>query len=563
MITPILITVTLLVASQSDELLKEMNQPSPSIENVEKLLKDGVEIDYKNSEGMTALAIGAMKNANASCLKLLLGNNANADCQDLDGNTPLMLSIKWNTSLEVPLTLRDASNLSLSNKKGDTAFHFVTKYSGDPKYYDLIFKANSAAGLAKDATTSPLHTFANSGEPFPDPSLIEYILGAGISIDLPDKRGKTAIALAIKKGNVALVKTLLKHEASTEKPDLIIEALDSKPIKTDLLETLLEKGVTLSDEARAIIEGKAQLKKKLLSEGLLPEPSRQVVSNKFYIPRNTPTAPLYMSDAELILPKEEERVLRNPGTGTKKNPILKNLEKGHESFENARTRLRKDISRWTVPMIESLGAYSGVFKNEGAAEISHIKASLGAWSASEYLTIYYQDITDKPGQSHYRDIREANASYEKEYKATFLDLPNRYPELKYRLARLYCPPRCGSCNGSGTRGEITIREIGIYLKGYCTYCGGSGSTSPGSIWSKACTGCDGEGWINREYPVYRETVKLPCYGCDGTGECKVCDGDSRLSAFRPECNSCKNLGFFTTESYGCSTCEKSSYYYWR
>lgn len=543
----LILAIYFLTLSQSSDLIKEMNKSSPSEDVVAVLIDSGANIEGIDASGRTALAVGAKCNIDDNCVNLLLQCGADPDTKDHDGNTPLMLALKYNLSLEMVESLTAKSNLVIKNKDGLSALNFVCLYKDASDYYTILFSSLEAldeTGAAEQSTStseSPLHSFANRRRcidgKFLAAELAGLILNSGFSINAKNKRKRTAIELAITRENLALTLFLLENGA-LGKDDLLTFSLGLRNTHMPIIELLMDKGASLNDASKEIIEKNNRLRKHSLFNDVTNNNNRE-----FVVPSNTPLAPVTWEDAVATLPAQK------PGA------ITRGLKNANESFVTAKTRLEKGLDSWTVPMNSALDAYAQIYRNNTTATVlSHIEAAHGAWNASEYLCIRYQDLRDLPGTFFYANLRKDNSDYEKEFKKEWRNVqeyPSRFPELKYKLARLYCPPPCTSCQGSGDGGYI--------FDNTCMVCYGSGILARGTIFVRECFDCSGKGW----YWFQGVEHKVSCKICRGSGHCQICDGTSRLPSYRKKCKGCNNQGFFTKASYGCNSCKSSKYYYWK
>jgi ankyrin repeat protein len=555
----LILAIYFLTLSQSSDLIKEMNKSYPSEDVVAVLIDSGANIEGIDASGRTALAVGAQCNIDANCVNLLLQCGADPDTKDHNGNTPLMLALKYNLSREMVESLTAKSNLVIKNKDGLSALNFVCKYGDASDYYTILFSSLEAldeTGTAEQSPStseSPLHSFADRRRcddgKFLAAELAGLILNSGFSINAKNKRKRTAIELAIARENLDLTLFLLENGA-LGKDDLLTFALGRENIHLPIIELLMGEGASLNDASKKIIEKNNKLRKHSLFNDLTNNNNNNNNNNnrEFVVPSNTPLAPVTWEDAVAILPPEDEDT-----RGGKAR--IKALKTADEFFVTAMKRLEKGLDSWTVPMNDALDAYTRVYRNNTTAKvISHMKAARGAWNASAYLCKRYEGLSDKPGIFFIANLRKDNSDYEEEFKKEWRNVqeyPSRFPELKYKLARLYCPPSCTSCQGSGDGGYI--------FDNTCLACYGSGILARGTIFVRECFDCSGKGW----YWFQGVEHKVSCKICRGSGHCQICDGNSRLPSYRKKCKVCNNQGFFTKASYGCNSCKSSKYYYWK
>ena len=119
---------------------------------VKNLLDNGADINKVYDDGCTPLLI-ATYNGDIQCIRLLLGYGADVNkSNNHDGETPLLVTIKYNNSNyfeillyvgtynrkkrpedyieRIKLFLEYGADVNKANKDGETPLHYVLKYSG-------------------------------------------------------------------------------------------------------------------------------------------------------------------------------------------------------------------------------------------------------------------------------------------------------------------------------------------------------------------------------------------------------------------------------------------------
>ena len=87
---------------------------------ISTLLKLGVDVDHKSSEGMTALMIASYA-GHQQCVEMLTSANANVDIQDNKGYTALMLATECNSIDIISHLLSVNASVNLQTQEDDTA----------------------------------------------------------------------------------------------------------------------------------------------------------------------------------------------------------------------------------------------------------------------------------------------------------------------------------------------------------------------------------------------------------------------------------------------------------
>ncbi|XP_078434504.1 potassium transport 2/3 isoform X2 [Wolffia australiana] len=141
---------------------------------LEELIKAGMDPNVRDSKGRTPLHIVAAKGFE-DCALVLIRNACNVNLQDADGNTALWLAMK---------------------AKHHTVFNLL---------YQCMAVSNPTAG----GDLLCLSVKRN------DPSAIKELLTHGLSVDLMDREGFTALERALEENNVEMV-ALLTSNGATE-----------------------------------------------------------------------------------------------------------------------------------------------------------------------------------------------------------------------------------------------------------------------------------------------------------------------------------------------------------
>jgi ankyrin repeat protein len=95
-----------------------------TVEEVERLIKEGADIDAKDSDGQTALVF-ASKKGHSVIVELLLKHDADINAKDSGGGTALMWA-SVNSHIAITQILLEAgSDINARNDYGNKAIHFA------------------------------------------------------------------------------------------------------------------------------------------------------------------------------------------------------------------------------------------------------------------------------------------------------------------------------------------------------------------------------------------------------------------------------------------------------
>ena len=132
------------------------------------LIELGADIDKKDCQGISALAVSVFEN-NIEMTKVLLDNNANVNISVMDGLTPLMLASANTEDIEMTkLLIENGANIDELDDDGNCALMYC--FSEENK------------------------SFAN------------LLIKNGANIDIADKNGNTPLMKAVQRGNIDFVK---------------------------------------------------------------------------------------------------------------------------------------------------------------------------------------------------------------------------------------------------------------------------------------------------------------------------------------------------------------------
>jgi uncharacterized protein len=187
---------------KDDDLIKAAY--SGSVEDVERLLREGANINaHELGDGATPLIV-ATQRENAPIVRLLLGRGANVNAKDDRGQTALMYVSKDEIAR---LLIQRGANV---NEKGDEGMTMLGRAASE--------------GRA---------------------DIVRLLLGRGASVETADSRGRTPLIASIDQGFSDVARVLIQHRANVNAQDArgwtpLIHAASVKD--RAILKLLLEKG---------------------------------------------------------------------------------------------------------------------------------------------------------------------------------------------------------------------------------------------------------------------------------------------------------------------------------
>lgn len=189
---------------------------NPKIINI--ILKSGVDVNYKDKSGRTALIYGALHMCNPKVFELLLKRGADPDIKDDDKRTALDYAMDRDNLELVKLLLkydadtRDALFYAVTTEKKDLVKLLLE--SGE----DVNIKNKYGGNLLDEAIR--MNSFRNS-----DLDIIKMLIEAGVDINANfGKRrnhnsfmeDRSSLEIAIDENNLKVVKLLLEHGAKVD-----------------------------------------------------------------------------------------------------------------------------------------------------------------------------------------------------------------------------------------------------------------------------------------------------------------------------------------------------------
>ena len=191
-----------------------------NVKLTEYLLSNGCLIDEmdKRTE-QTALHI-AVSLKNKSMVEILLSHNPDVRVSDINGNTPLHIAAKMGNLKIVELLL----NVPMNNDRKIRYANSLNNICITPIYLAALARHVKIVKLLYDhGARISLDTFVRKE----NISLLESILSQGVPADEIDiqrsHRRRTALHIAVSRGNLNVVKLLLNHGAKVMKCDIDLE----------------------------------------------------------------------------------------------------------------------------------------------------------------------------------------------------------------------------------------------------------------------------------------------------------------------------------------------------
>jgi len=209
------------------------------VEQIEKLIARGTDVNAETAEGATPLVFAVVNNQ-AESVKKLLEYDPEIDKLTAADETPLIISVKNRNPEIAEILIRGGADLNLPNSKGAAPVHFAA-LNGDLEMTDLLVYYGADINLKTVDGTSPLMASILAG--YQDVS--DYLIRNGANLEARDRNGFTPLLIAAQNGDTLLINLLLKQGVDLyEKNYFNYNALDIaiESNHRPAVEMLLEKG---------------------------------------------------------------------------------------------------------------------------------------------------------------------------------------------------------------------------------------------------------------------------------------------------------------------------------
>ncbi len=192
-------------------------------------LKAGADVMSKDAEGNTTLNValnGIGGNPSLAIIPVLLEAGADSNAVDKDGNPPLVKAAQSSEPFKIfrmMLATKYNVNTTALDANGNTALMILLKKINDgDKVTDLVKWANAASLLLDHDNSSidipnnnaetPLH-LAVSGQSWEWNGLGEKIMAKHPNVNTQDRDGDTPLIKAIKTNNIGVIPSLVKEQS--------------------------------------------------------------------------------------------------------------------------------------------------------------------------------------------------------------------------------------------------------------------------------------------------------------------------------------------------------------
>lgn len=162
-----------------------------SLEEVQKAVDTGADINARTKDGKTPLMYAAYGNKNPKVIKVLLDASADINARDKDESTPLMYAASNNKNPEIIKALLEAgADVNARDKNGWTSLIIASGNNENLEIIEILLDAGADVNVrTEDGWTSLMY----AQERNENPEVIEVLLEAGAGINARDKDGGTYV----------------------------------------------------------------------------------------------------------------------------------------------------------------------------------------------------------------------------------------------------------------------------------------------------------------------------------------------------------------------------------
>lgn len=232
--------------SNKDEFLMACSHGTKR--EVQELLQDGADLDWRGEDGDTGLH-RAIRRGRISIAALLAQNGCDLEVTNEKGQSALMSAVAWGHKGIVCKLLRSGANAACTDSEGKTPLHAAAT-KGDVGMIKALLRAGSRMEAEDSMQETPLHLavmhshlaattlLANKAQPslmreigdslvhkaiiFASPDVLEAIVCAGANVNATDKFGLTAMHLVACRGCPRMARCLVEAGADCAAFDLMV-----------------------------------------------------------------------------------------------------------------------------------------------------------------------------------------------------------------------------------------------------------------------------------------------------------------------------------------------------
>ena len=176
-------------------------------DEIERLLKQGADIESTTNEGVTPLMFAVVNNQ-LSCVNLLLSKGADPNIVTAYYETPVLASVKNGNSQITESLIRKKADINVGDMRGVSPLHWAS-VNGNFTLTDMLLYYGAYVDKMTDDKTTPLMTAVLAG--YPD--VADLLLQSGANVNRQDEKGFSAYLIAAQNGDTLMLSLLKSYDA--------------------------------------------------------------------------------------------------------------------------------------------------------------------------------------------------------------------------------------------------------------------------------------------------------------------------------------------------------------
>ena len=214
-----------------------------SPEEISAKISEGVDVNEKHHNGMSALMNAAMHNDNPEVIRVLIDAGASVNAKDMNssGNTALIFAAMYNTPEVVSALIEGEADITVTNSEGMTAYDYALN-NEKLNDSDVINRLEVKKSLTYDEFLE-LCKNASADE------ILDALKDTELDVNSPDGNGKNALMLACISNNADVISALIQKTEDINYADIfgntaLMFVCDSN--NADAVNALLDSGADIT-----------------------------------------------------------------------------------------------------------------------------------------------------------------------------------------------------------------------------------------------------------------------------------------------------------------------------
>ena len=234
----------------SFEMFSQALQSDNAPAEIDKLIKNGADVNAKDKDGNTPLMLASFGSLNSDAVKALIKAGANVNAKNNEGLTPLMLAAIYNPDA-LKILIKAGADVNAKDNVGDTPLTYA------------ILKISDMGKANPDMIKKKL-------------DIIKVLIKAGADVNARNNKDYTPLMRAVKEENLDALKILIEAKASVNAKDnegfTPLLWATRRNTKTDVIKLLIKSGADVNAKNNegftpllwAVVERKSDVFKDIL-----------------------------------------------------------------------------------------------------------------------------------------------------------------------------------------------------------------------------------------------------------------------------------------------------------